>query len=84
MKTKVLAILAGAMLTLTLATNAMSDVLYVGTTYTGRYSQGILSIKNGSATEEAGGSIDISFLNGEELDYLYCVDLFHDVYFVTH
>ena len=80
MKTKVLAILAGAMLTLTLATNAMSDVLYVGTTYTGRYSQGILSIKNGSATEEAGGSIDISFLNGKELDYLYCVDLFHDVY----
>ena len=52
-----------------------ADSLYVGGTYSN-----IASIVNGVATSEGGGSIDTSFLNGNKLDYLYCVDLFNNVY----
>ena len=84
MKKIVYAIVAFVMIALngtTHATDVNAEVinLYVG----GNYSTGILSLVNtGSGFEkksEAGGSIDISSLPGRQLDYLYCVDLFHDV-----
>ena len=35
---------------------------------------------NGNSVTEGGGSIDVSYLNGNQLSYLYCVDLFKRVY----
>ena len=74
--TSLLALLTAAMLTL--ATSAMASdlkVLKIG----GNYSH-IESLVNGVATTEGGGSIDTSYLDGRPLDYLYCVDLFTNVY----
>ena len=51
--------------------NVHATSLYVG----GSYSS-IASIVNGSVVSEGGGSIDKSSLDGRQLDYLYCVDLF--------
>jgi hypothetical protein len=55
---------------------AQADSLYVGPTYT----QPIYIMLNGVQKTESGGSIDPSSLNGNPLAYLYCIDLFHDVY----
>jgi len=49
--------------------------LYLG----GSYSS-IASIVNGSPTTEGGGSVDVSSLNGKQLNYVYCVGLFTLVY----
>ena len=69
----VLALLAAAMLTL--ATSAMASDLKIGGTYSG-----ILSLVYNKPTTEGGGSIDTSYLDGRKLDYLYCVDLFTNIY----
>lgn len=60
-----------------LLATAMSyaDSLYVGGTYSS-----IASMVKGSATTEGGGSVSASSLDGRPLGYLYCVDLFADVY----
>jgi len=55
--------------------NVHATSLYVG----GSYSSGIHSLVNGNAQDEGGGSIDKSSLDGRQLDYLYCVDLFNTV-----
>jgi len=52
-----------------------ADSLYIG----GIYSS-IASVVNGSYQYEGGGSVDVSSLDGRSLDYLYCVDLFTNVY----
>ena len=69
----VLALLAAAILTL--ATSAMASDLKIGGTYSG-----ILSLVYNKPTTEGGGSIDTSYLDGRKLDYLYCVDLFTNIY----
>jgi len=75
MKKKIIALLAVAMLTL--ATNAMATdaILDLGGSY-----NTIASLVNGHSTNEGGGSVGSSSLNGRQLDYLYCVDLFTTVY----
>ena len=70
---KMLALLAGAMLTF--ATSAMADVLYLSGSYTDIY-----SVVLGSKTVENGGSLDPATLNAKPLNYLYCVDLFNNIY----
>lgn len=69
----VFALLAVSMLTL--ATSAMASYLKIGGTYSG-----ILSLVYDKPTTEGGGSIDTSYLDGRKLGYLYCVDLFTNVY----
>jgi hypothetical protein len=51
-----------------------SEILTLG----GSFSS-VPSIVNGVAKTEGGGSIDVSYLNGSQLSYVYCVDLFRDV-----
>ncbi len=58
-----------------ISTISQANTLIVG----GLYSQ-IPSIVNGEAVTEGGGSIDPSYLDGRQLDYLYCVDLFTNIY----
>lgn len=63
---------------------AQADVesLYVGGTYTGSIVMNTVAA-NGTvlATQNlAGGSIDVSSLNGVQLAYLYCVDIPDEVY----
>ena len=70
---KMLALLAGAMLTF--ATSAMADVLILSGSYTDIY-----SVVLGSKTVENGGSLDPATLNAKPLNYLYCVDLFNNIY----
>ena len=53
---------------------AQASTLYVGGTYSS-----IHSIVNDTPKTEGGGSIEVSTLDGNTLDYLYCVDLFKDV-----
>ncbi len=57
------------------ATMSQASSLYVG----GQYST-IASVVNGIDKDEGGGSVSGSYLDGKLLDYLYCVDLFTDVY----
>ncbi len=82
MKKKVVALLAGAMLTF--ATSAMavqplqSADLYIGGTYsTINMLQGTTDHGKVSWVQvaENGGSIETSTLNGQQLNYLYCVDI---------
>jgi len=75
MKKKIIALLAVSMLTFATSAMATDAILDLG----GSFSQ-IASIVNGKYTSEGGGSIDTSYLNGTKLDYLYCVDLFTNVY----
>lgn len=58
-----------------LAGAAMADTLNLGSSY----SYPVYSIVNGAQVEEGGGSIDISYLNGEMLDYVYCINLFRTI-----
>ena len=74
MKKKIIALLAVAMFTLTTRIMA-AEILDLG----GSFSYPIASLVNGASTNEGGGSIDVSYLNGRKLDYLYCVDLFTSV-----
>jgi hypothetical protein len=55
---------------------AQADFLQLG----GSYSSIPFSVVNGNMVTEGGGSIDVSYLNGNQLSYLYCVDLFKNVY----
>lgn len=73
MKKIILMLVAGAIMMM--ATSAMAVTLTVGSSHSG----GIHSLVGGTATEEGGGSLDTSFLDGRQLDYLYCVDLFHNI-----
>jgi len=59
-----------------LAGAAQADFLQLG----GSYSSIPYSVVNGNLVTEGGGSIDVSYLNGSQLSYLYCVDLFKTVY----
>lgn len=45
----------------------------------GNYTSPIYSILNGTAKEEGGGSVDVSYLDGNKLNYLYCVDVFTSI-----
>ena len=54
------------------AGNTEASSLYAGTSIT----PGIQSLVYGVAKEEWGGSMQGSILDGKNLDYLYCVDLF--------
>jgi hypothetical protein len=54
-----------------LAGLANADTLNIGGTYTG-----MTIWEDGVLTGVGGGSVDPSYLNGTELDYLYCVDLY--------
>lgn len=51
---------------------AQASTLNIGS----NYSYPIYSIVNGIAQAEGGGSIDVSYLDGATLNYVYCVDLF--------
>ena len=53
--------------------------LYVG----GQYSSIASVVDNTTYRNEGGGSVNGSSLDGKALDYLYCVDLFTDVYVNT-
>lgn len=55
---------------------AKADTLVIG----GNYTQPIEMLVDGTAKTEGGGDIWPSYLNGQLLDYLYCVDLFTTVY----
>ena len=55
---------------------ATADTLTVGSTFT----YPIYSIVDGAAIAEGGGSIYPAALNGVQLDYMYCVDLFKVIY----
>ncbi len=77
MKKKIVTLLAVAMLMLTTRAMATTDaILNLG----GSFSHSIASLVDGTKTTEGGGSIDVSYLNGRKLDYLYCVDLFKEVF----
>ena len=54
------------------AGNVYATSLSVGQSDT----DGIKSLVNGKAAIEYGGSLNNSYLDGKQLDYLYCVDLF--------
>ena len=69
------AVIAFAMVLLIGPLQVRAEVLNIGGTFSH-----IQSIVNGAAITEGGGSIDTSYLNGTKLNYLYCVDLFTDVY----
>lgn len=54
---------------------ALADSLQLGGNYTG----GIVMVIDGNTKTEGGGPIMPSYWNGQALDYVYCVDLFHNV-----
>ena len=54
---------------------ASADTIKFG----GSYTNTIYSIVDGVQKVEGGGSIDVSYLNGTKLNYLYCVDIFTNV-----
>jgi len=54
---------------------AHASSLYVGGQYTD-----VKSVVNNALTDEGGGSVSGSYLDKKPLDYLYCVDLFTNVY----
>lgn len=54
---------------------AKADTLQIGSHYTSP----IYITINGVAKTEGGGSFDPSYLNGQLLNYMYCVDLFHTI-----
>jgi len=55
---------------------AQADILDLG----GSFSYPIYSIVNGGATSFGGGSVDPSYLEGNALQYVYCIDIDHLVY----
>ena len=71
MKKKVVALMAGVMVMLTM--NAMASSLKVGTSY----SYPIYVLNGNTPVAEGAGSFDTSYLDERKLDYLYCVDLTH-------
>jgi len=75
MKMKKILILATSILLL-LARAAQADTLTLG----GNFTNNIYVLVNGAAKTEGGGSVDVSYLNGQKLNYTYCVDLFTTVY----
>jgi hypothetical protein len=54
---------------------AKADNLYIGATYTN-----MTVLIDGGTSNEGGGSVEVSYLNGVQFEYLYCVDLFTTVY----
>jgi hypothetical protein len=75
MKMKKILVLATCVVLL-LAGAAQADTLTLGGTFTNN----IFVLVNGVARTEGGGSVDVSYLNGQKLNYTYCVDLFTTVY----
>ena len=57
------------------ASRARADDLNLGGTFT----QGINMVEFGKQVADGGGSIDISYLNGVQLAWVYCVDLIDQV-----
>ena len=55
---------------------AQADILSVG----GSYTYPVYLLHNGSPLTDGGGSVDPSYLNGQLLAYLYCVDPWTVVY----
>ena len=59
---------------------ANADTLQIG----GAYTSPIFLVETAGSTTtylaEGGGSVDVSYLNGVKLNYMYCVDLFKEVY----
>ncbi len=53
---------------------AQADTFQAGNTFSTIY-----AVVNGSSSAEGGGSLDVSYLNGEQLDYVYCLDMFTTV-----
>jgi hypothetical protein len=64
------------MMSFVMAGTACADSLDMGANFT----YPIYMDVNGQAGAYGGGSTDVSYLNGQKLEYLYCVDLFKDVY----
>jgi len=71
-----------ACLALLTAGAAQAALLQVGSSYSGSTTDTIIHMLSPTsvATNEGGGSIDVSYLDGERLQYLYCVDIDRDVY----
>ncbi|MBU1565220.1 MAG: PEP-CTERM sorting domain-containing protein [Proteobacteria bacterium] len=71
-------------LVLLVATGSQASLLYVGSPYSSPIYSLVDQNDNGSwdpvAIMEGGGSVSNSTLDGVNLAYLYCVDLFTDVY----
>jgi len=80
MKKKIIALLAVAMLTFATSAMATDAILDLGGSY--NTIDSLVKDVNGNVnkTTEGGGSVGSSSLNGRQLDYLYCVDLFTTVY----
>jgi len=55
--------------------SAKADILNLG----GSYTYPIYLLNGTTPLTVGGGSIDVSYLNGNKLDYVYCVDLFKTV-----
>ena len=53
---------------------AQADTFQAGNTFSTIY-----AVVNGVNSTEGGGSLDVSYLNGEKLDYVYCLDMFTTV-----
>ncbi len=70
---KVVLALVGVFL-LVLSGFAQADTFQAGNTFSTIY-----AVVNGSSSAEGGGSLDVSYLNGEQLDYVYCLDMFTTV-----
>jgi hypothetical protein len=64
-----------AFIVLLSAAISQANTLTLGGTYSHIY-----SVVNSVQQLEGGGSIDVSYLDQRKLDYLYCVDLFTNVY----
>ena len=73
---KLFLVLAFVSVVFAFPTYANADTLKIGGTFT----YPIYSIVDGKQTVLGGGSIDVSYLNGAKLDYMYCVDLLREVY----
>jgi len=75
---KLFLVLALVSVIFTLPMYANADTLQIGGTFT----YPIYSIVDGNQTTLSlgGGSVDVSYLNGAGLNYMYCVDTFTVVY----
>ena len=69
-------VLAIALVALFAAASARADTLKLGSTYV----PVLVSINGGAPQLEGGGSITPSYLNGVALPWVYCVDLYTNVY----
>jgi hypothetical protein len=63
---------------LLIAGAAQADTLTIGSKY--YYNNIYIDINGAPATEVGGGSIGPATWNGKQLTYMYCVDLYHDIY----